>query len=70
VSISTIEQHFLGPPHSPGYRSVEENEHIHRRLIPRRLRLSVRLGIGLLIIVSLLCIVWVEPVVSRYLGGK
>jgi hypothetical protein len=70
MSISTIEQHFLGTPNSPICRSGEENERIYRRTIPRRLRLSVRLGIGLLIVVSLLCIVWVEPVVSRYLGGK
>jgi hypothetical protein len=70
MSIFTIEQCFLGTLHSPGYRSMGESEHAWRRPVSRRLRLLLRLGIGLLITAWLLCVAWVEPVVSGYLGGK
>lgn len=32
------------------------------KLTPRRLRLLLRMGVGMLIIIWLLCVAWVEPV--------
>ena len=68
MSVSAIDQHLLGIPHRPRKRSLEARDHARRRQVSRRPRLVLKLGIGLLIVVLLLGILWVEPVVSRCLA--
>jgi hypothetical protein len=67
MSVSAIGQHVLRAPNLSSKRSLGENEHARRRPLSRRLRLLLKLAIGLLIIVLLLGVVWVEPVVSHCL---
>ena len=68
MSVSAIDQYLLGIPHRPRKQSLEVRDGVRRRQVSRRLRLVLRLGIGLLIVVLLLGVLWVEPVVSRYLA--
>jgi hypothetical protein len=68
MSVSAIDQHLLGIPHRPRKKSLEARGGARRRQVSRRLRLVLKLGIGLLIVVLLLVVLWVEPVVSRYLA--
>jgi hypothetical protein len=68
MSVSAIDQHLLGIPYPPRKQSLEARDDARRRQVSRRPRLVLRLGIGLLIVVLLLGMLWVEPVVSRYLA--
>jgi hypothetical protein len=68
MSVSAIGQHLLGIPDLPRKQSLEAGDRVHKRRVSRRPCLVLRLGIGLFIIVLLLGILWVEPVVSRYLA--
>jgi len=67
MSVSAIDQYLLGIPHQPRKQSLEVRDGARGRQVSRRLRLVLKLGIGLFIVVLLLGILWVEPVVSGYL---
>jgi len=65
MGISAISQRLLRIPTLTGTPSQEVGDRARRRRVPPRLRLLLKLGIGALIVVLLLMMVWVEPVVSR-----
>jgi hypothetical protein len=64
MSVSAIGRHRLRDPRLSGRRSLAAGR-VRRRQTFRRLRLVLKLAIGLLIIVLLLGVVWVVPVMSR-----
>jgi hypothetical protein len=66
VNMSTIDRQSLRVPRLPE-RLLEDHPQMRRRPVPGRLHLPLKLGIGLLIIVLLWGVVWVETVVSRHL---
>jgi hypothetical protein len=68
MSVSAIRRHLLGIPDLPRKQSLEAGDRARKRRLSRRPRLVLKLGIGLLIVVLLLGILWVEPVVSRCLA--
>lgn len=67
MGVSTMRRVLGVPPLAAG-PSLGANERARRRRIPRRARLLLKLGVGLLIVLLLLCVLWVEPVTSRYLA--
>ena len=45
-----------------GKQSLAEGTGARGRFTPRRLRFLLKIGVGMLIIIWLLCVAWVEPV--------
>jgi hypothetical protein len=68
MSVSAIDRFLLGIPYRLRKQPLETRDGARRRQVSRRFRLVLKLGIGLLIGVLLLGILWVEPVVSRCLA--
>jgi hypothetical protein len=68
MSVSAIDRFLLGTPYRLRKQPLETREGARRRQVARLFRLVLKLGIGLLIVVLLLGVLWVEPVVSRYLA--
>ncbi len=68
MSVSAIDRFLLGIPYRLRKQPLETGDGARRRQVSRRFRLVLKLGIGLLIGVLLLGILWVEPVVSRCLA--
>jgi hypothetical protein len=63
MSVSVIGQDSLKLPYPSSKESLEKDEHTRREgAMAPRLRLVLRLGIGLLIVLWLVCAVWVVPV--------
>jgi hypothetical protein len=67
MGVSAIGQRGLRMPRLMIGRSLEASDPARRRRMSRRTRLLLRFGVRLAIVVLLLGVVWVEPVVSRYL---
>ena len=67
MGVSTMRRRLRMPPLDAGF-SLGADDRAHRRRVPRHVRLLLRLGIGMLIVLLLLCVLWVEPVTSRYLA--
>lgn len=67
MGVSAIGQRWLRMPRPMIGRLLKASDPARRRRMSRRTRLPLRFGIRLAIVVLLLGVVWVEPVVSRYL---
>jgi hypothetical protein len=67
MGVSAIGQRWLRMPRLMIGRALKESDPARRRRMSRRTGLPLRFGVRLAIIVLLLGVVWVEPVVSRYL---
>jgi hypothetical protein len=67
MGVSAIGQRGLRMPRLMIGRALKESDPARRRRMSRRTGLPLRFGVRLAIIVLLLGVVWVEPVVSRYL---
>lgn len=64
MSTMVIDRRLWGIPRPLGERSVEVDD----RIVQKGLRIRrrwLKFGIGLLVVVLLLTVVWVEPVISR-----
>jgi hypothetical protein len=64
MSTMVIDQRLFGIPRPLGERSVEVDDRIVQKGLKIRRRL-LKFGIGLLVVVLLLTVVWVEPVISH-----
>jgi len=62
MSVSVIRQRFLKFPSLYSRKSLMEDGRPRRRSMARYLRLLLKVGVGLLIILLLLTVVWVVPV--------
>ena len=62
MSVSVIRRRFLKLPCLYGRKSLVEDGHPRRRSMARDLCLLLKVGVGLLIILLLLTVVWVVPV--------
>jgi len=62
MSVSAIRQSIWGTPRLFSGKSSAESDHAWGRLISRRFRLLLKLGVGLLIVVWLPGVVWIVPV--------
>jgi hypothetical protein len=67
MGVSAIGQRSLRIPGLGIGQSLKASNPARRRRMSRRTHLLLRFGIRLAIIVLLLGVVWVDPVVSRYL---
>ena len=62
MSFSVTRQLLLKPPYRYGRKSLMEDDRPRRRSMVHYLRFLLKVGVGLLIILSLLTVVWVMPV--------
>ena len=67
MGVSTMRRRLRMPLLVTG-SSLGANDRARRRRVPRHVHLLLKLGIGMLIVLLLLCVLWVEPVTSRYLA--
>ena len=68
MGVSVIGRRSLRIPELGIGQSLRAGDPARRRRMARRLRLLLRFGVRLVIVVLLLGVAWVEPVVSQYLA--
>jgi hypothetical protein len=64
MSTIVIDQHLFGIPRPFGEQSVNMDDLVVQKRLKIRRRL-LKFGIGLLVVVLLLTVVWVEPTISN-----